>query len=106
MGLHAGVCEEREGDYFGPAVNRVARLLAVVDGFGLTNAPTSAIVAQFLRLPGTEEQGRESDEWKRTLYIAVYDLLAALAQVTNWKRDGNVIELRGAATLRFRLMTN
>jgi hypothetical protein len=34
------------------------------------------------------------------------NLLATLAQVTNWKRDGNVIELRGATTLRFRLMTN
>ena len=33
-------------------------------------------------------------------------LLAALAQVTNWKRSGDVIELRGATTLRFRLMTN
>jgi class 3 adenylate cyclase len=32
MGLHAGVCEERDGDYFGPAVNRVARLLAVARG--------------------------------------------------------------------------
>jgi class 3 adenylate cyclase len=32
MGLHSGVCEERDGDYFGPAVNRVARLLAVADG--------------------------------------------------------------------------
>lgn len=34
------------------------------------------------------------------------NLLAALAQVTNWKRDGDVLELRGATTLRFRLMTN
>jgi len=32
MGLHVGVCEERDGDYFGPAVNRVARLLAVASG--------------------------------------------------------------------------
>jgi class 3 adenylate cyclase len=32
MGLHAGVCEERGGDYFGPAVNRTARLLAVASG--------------------------------------------------------------------------
>jgi class 3 adenylate cyclase len=32
MALHAGVCEERDGDYFGPAVNRAARLLAVADG--------------------------------------------------------------------------
>ena len=34
------------------------------------------------------------------------DLLAALAQVTNWRRRGDVIELFGATTLRFRLMTN
>ncbi len=34
------------------------------------------------------------------------NLLAALAQVTNWKRIGDVIELRGATTLWFRLMTN
>ena len=26
MGLHTGACEERDNDYFGPAVNRVARL--------------------------------------------------------------------------------
>ncbi len=32
MGLHAGVCEERDGDYFGPAVNRAARLLAIAGG--------------------------------------------------------------------------
>ena len=33
-------------------------------------------------------------------------LLAALAQVTNWRRQGDVIELVGATKLRFRLMTN
>jgi len=33
-------------------------------------------------------------------------LLAALAQVTNWRRSGDVVELIGATTLRFRLMTN
>ncbi len=32
MALHVGVCEERDGDYFGPAVNRTARLLAVASG--------------------------------------------------------------------------
>jgi hypothetical protein len=31
--------------------------------------------------------------------------LAALAQMTNWRRRGDVIELRGATTLR-RLLTN
>jgi hypothetical protein len=34
------------------------------------------------------------------------NLLAALAQVTTWQRNGDVLELRGATTLRFRLMTN
>ena len=34
------------------------------------------------------------------------DLIAALSQVTNWRRRGDVVELGGASTLRFRLMTN
>jgi hypothetical protein len=33
-------------------------------------------------------------------------LLAQLAQVTNWRRNGEVIEFLGATPLRFRLMTN
>ena len=32
MGMHSGVCEERDGDYFGPVVNRTARLEAVAYG--------------------------------------------------------------------------
>lgn len=32
MALHTGQVEERDGDYFGPSVNRVARLLAVGHG--------------------------------------------------------------------------
>lgn len=32
MALHSGVTDERDGDYFGPTVNRVARLLGVVYG--------------------------------------------------------------------------
>jgi hypothetical protein len=34
------------------------------------------------------------------------ELLAALAQVTNWRRNGEVIEFSGATLLRFHLMTN
>ncbi len=34
------------------------------------------------------------------------DLLAALTQVTGWRRSGDVIELTGATPLRFRLMAN
>ena len=33
-------------------------------------------------------------------------LLAALSQVTNWRRNGEIIEFLGATNLRFRLMTN
>jgi hypothetical protein len=33
-------------------------------------------------------------------------LLAALTQVTSWRRRGDVIELLGATKLRFRLLTN
>jgi predicted ATPase len=32
IALHSGSTDERDGDYFGPAVNRVARLLAVAHG--------------------------------------------------------------------------
>jgi predicted ATPase/class 3 adenylate cyclase len=32
MGLHTGACEERDNDYFGPVVNRAARLEAVAHG--------------------------------------------------------------------------
>jgi predicted ATPase/class 3 adenylate cyclase len=32
MGLHTGATEERDGDYFGPVVNRVARLEAAAHG--------------------------------------------------------------------------
>ncbi len=32
MGLHSGAVEERDGDYFGPVLNRAARLTAVGHG--------------------------------------------------------------------------
>ena len=32
VALHTGFADERDGDYFGPALNRVARLLAVGHG--------------------------------------------------------------------------
>jgi hypothetical protein len=34
------------------------------------------------------------------------NLLAALTQVTGWRRRGDVVEFSRATTLRFRLMTN
>ena len=46
IALHAGTADERGGDYFGPTVNRVARLLAVAWG-GQT--VVSAAVAELIR---------------------------------------------------------
>ena len=51
MALHSGDCVERDGDYFGPAVNRVARLLAVGHGGQvLVTGATYELLAD--RLPG------------------------------------------------------
>jgi predicted ATPase/class 3 adenylate cyclase len=42
MALHSGSTHERDGDYFGPAVNRVARLLAIGHGGQILASGTAA----------------------------------------------------------------
>src|SRR5215211_4218387 len=45
VALHMGVAEERDGDYFGPPVNRVARLLSAAHGGQvLLSLPTHEMV--------------------------------------------------------------
>src|SRR6516164_5864834 len=45
MGLHTGEAERREGDYFGSAVNRAARLMAIGSGGQvLCSAATAGLV--------------------------------------------------------------
>ncbi|MGA9944267.1 MAG: adenylate/guanylate cyclase domain-containing protein, partial [Candidatus Cybelea sp.] len=46
MALHTGVAQERNGDYFGPAVNRVARLLAIGHGGQVLVSGTAADLLQ------------------------------------------------------------
>ncbi|HXL94172.1 MAG TPA: adenylate/guanylate cyclase domain-containing protein [Streptosporangiaceae bacterium] len=55
MGLHTGVCEERDNDYFGPTVNRAARLEAIAHGgqtvvSGTTAGLTGDALADGVRL--------------------------------------------------------
>ena len=49
MGLHTGVCEERDNDYFGPVVNRTARLEAVAHGGQvLISGATAELLSEIL----------------------------------------------------------
>jgi predicted ATPase/class 3 adenylate cyclase/Flp pilus assembly protein TadD len=46
MAIHTGTADERDGDYFGPTVNRVARLLAVGHGGQVLVSGTAADLLQ------------------------------------------------------------
>ena len=51
MGLHTGYCEERDGDFFGPTVNRAARLEATAWG-GQTVLSRATVEALGSGIPG------------------------------------------------------
>lgn len=46
MGIHTGEAEERDGDYFGPVVNRTARLMALADGGHIVASRTTADIVR------------------------------------------------------------
>ena len=46
MALHTGVCEERDGDYFGPTVNRTARLEATAHGGQVVLSQSTAVLVR------------------------------------------------------------
>jgi predicted ATPase/class 3 adenylate cyclase len=50
VALHTGACQERDGDYFGPTVNRAARLLAI--GHGGQSLVSGATAELLSDLPG------------------------------------------------------
>jgi META domain len=67
-----------------------ARGTANVGDATITLTPTAALPSQCT----PEEISRDAD------------LLAQLAQMTGWRREGDELELVGVSTLRFHLMTN
>lgn len=62
-------------------------------------APTNLIPDQ----PAADAQAAQCDPDRQASDAA---LVSALSQVTKWRRAGDLIELSGPTTLRYRLMTN
>lgn len=54
MGIHTGEAEARRGDYFGHAVNRVARLCALGDGGHVLVSATTQLLVRESMPPGCE----------------------------------------------------
>src|SRR5438034_1774722 len=52
-----------------------------LEALGFANPPmTGPILAQFLHLPGPPGPASGSEEWKRPVFLSVYDVLAAMAR--------------------------
>jgi adenylate cyclase len=61
------------------AITRVGEKLLEL-GFTNPGPAVAPMLAQFLHLPGVNEPASDSEEWKRSMYIVVYDVIAALAR--------------------------
>ena len=109
MGLHTGEAEVRDGDYFGTAVNRAARLMAIGHGGQvLVSGATAAVVGD---AGGTlvdlgEQRLRDLDRPMQVFQVGAgaFPVLRSLneipgnlpRQVTSFVgRDGEVAELAG-----------
>jgi heat shock protein HslJ len=57
-------------------------------------------------VPGQPESQLQAPQCDPQRQAGDATLLAALAEATQWRRNGDLIELSGGAKLRYRLMTN
>jgi len=80
MALHAGEAEERDGDFFGPALNRVARILAIAYGNQIVCSAVAALLVGE-RLPPSIElvdlgshRLRDIDRPEQIFQVVVDDL--------------------------------
>jgi predicted ATPase/class 3 adenylate cyclase len=80
MALHAGEAEERDGDYFGPALNRVARILAIAYGNQIVCSAVAAVLAGDRLPPAVElvdlgsHRLRDIDRPEQIFQVVVDDL--------------------------------
>ena len=85
MAIHAGTAEIRDGDYFGPALNRSARILAIGHGGQILVSAMAVVPCAGDRLPGGVElrdlgshRLRDLDRPEQVFQVAVADLPARL----------------------------
>jgi predicted ATPase/class 3 adenylate cyclase len=83
MALHTGTAEARDGDYFGPALNRVARILAIGHGGQVLCSAVAAVLTRD-RLPAGVElldlgshRLRDLDRPEQVFQVSVGDLATA-----------------------------
>ncbi|MGI8999729.1 MAG: ATP-binding protein, partial [Candidatus Limnocylindria bacterium] len=84
MAVHTGSAQLRDDDYFGPALNRVSRLLAVGNGGQILASAVAAELARDAAVPGElvdrgEHRLRDLDRAEHVFQLIVPDLPSDLA---------------------------
>ncbi len=95
MAMHVGTTDERGGDYFGPVVNRVARLLAIAHGGQVLLSSAAAAATSGELPPGAQlrdlGQHRLKDlaETERVFQLTVADLPADFPKLRSLTLETN-----------------
>ncbi len=80
MALHSGAAEVRDGDYFGPALNRTARILAIGHGGQVIASAVTAVLARDTLDPSVDLRDlgshrlRDLDRPEQVFQVVVEDL--------------------------------